>query len=384
MNSLQNNLVPFVPFVPGTSSTNSTNEHRYKLASNKVSKLDCPYCGAKKHWQRYIDIETGEVLPDIWGRCDNADKCGQWDDPYKDGYAKMIWEQENGNRSEIPNNWKPKPKKIIPQPTREPIFFNIEEFQKTLKSYDKNIFIQNLRNNVLYPFNDIEIANVIDLYHLGTIPEGYRAGAITFPFIDVNENIRTIQVKEFDANNHTKKDGTGYYHTLLEFQYKQKGEPIPGWLEAYNRNETKVSCLFGEHNLKDYPNAKIYLFEAPKTAIYSTFYFGHPRVSNILCLAVYNKSSFSFDKLKVLQGRFVYVFPDLSKDGNTFKEWETKAKEYELRMNNTRFVFSNLLEQVAPEEDRIAGLDIADYLIKLDWRQFRQKEHSGTSSFAIL
>ena len=50
MNSLQKNLVPFVPLVQGTNSTKSTNEHRYSLASNKVKKLDCPYCGAKKHW----------------------------------------------------------------------------------------------------------------------------------------------------------------------------------------------------------------------------------------------------------------------------------------------------------------------------------------------
>ena len=71
-----------------------TKEHRYTLASNKVKKLDCPYCGAKRHWQRYIDIETGEVLPEQHGRCDNSDKCGRQVTPKDTGYAKMIWEQE--------------------------------------------------------------------------------------------------------------------------------------------------------------------------------------------------------------------------------------------------------------------------------------------------
>ena len=71
-----------------------TNEHRYILASNKVPKPDCPYCGAKKHWQRYIDKKTGKVLPDLYGRCDNEEKCGRWNDPYKMGYEKTIREQE--------------------------------------------------------------------------------------------------------------------------------------------------------------------------------------------------------------------------------------------------------------------------------------------------
>jgi len=74
-----------------------------------------------------------------------------------------------------------------------------------------------------------------------------------------------------------------------------------------------------------------------------------------------------------LQRRFVYVFPDLSKDGNTFKEWETKAKEYESRLPGTRFIFSDLLEQLAPERDKSEGNDLADYLIKQDWRLFRKR-----------
>ena len=78
--------------------------------------------------------------------------------------------------------------------------------------------------------------------------------------------------------------------------------------------------------------------------------------------------------MKALKGRFVYVFPDLSKDGNTFKEWETKAKEYESRLPGTRFIFSDLLEQAAPEADKSEGNDLADFLIKLDWRRFRHLE----------
>jgi hypothetical protein len=150
---------------------------------------------------------------------------------------------------------------------------------------------------------------------------------------------------------------------------------LPEWLEAYIKQNKLVSCLFGEHLLSKYHSNPIALVEAPKTAIYGTLYFGLPETpESLIWLAVYNKGSFKFDKLKVLQGRFVYVFPDLSKDGSTFNDWKKKAEVFEKSLPKTRFIFSDLLEQLAPEADRNEGFDIADYLIKQDWRAFRKYE----------
>lgn len=347
---------------------------RYKLAIKTV-KLNCPYCGAKKHWQRYIDTKTGELLPEMYGRCDNEVKCGKWNDPYKDGYAKMIWEQEQ----KVNGVTVPKQKYFRTQSKSQPqpktVFFNVEAFKKTLQPdrYEQNIFIQNLLTRVSFPFNSKDIEKVISLYYLGTISKGYRAGSITFPFIDLKGNVRTIQVKQFNKANHTK--ATDFLHSIIEKNYTRNGKPLPEWLEAYIKQDKRVSCLFGEHLLSKYPLNPVALVEAPKTAVYGALYFGVPETpESLIWLAVYNKSSFSFDKLKVLQGRFVYVFPDLSKDGNTFKEWERKAKEYERRLPGTRFIFSDLLEHLAPERDKSEGYDLADYLIKKDWRLFRKRE----------
>lgn len=352
-------------------------KHRYTLASNKVKKLNCPYCGAKKHWQLYIDIETGEVLPEHWGRCDNEGKCNEWNDPYKDGYTKMIWEQEQGNRSELPNNWKPKRKKAIPQPTPEPVFFDIETFKQTLEPerYEKNTFIQNLFYRVQFPFEVDEVTKVIQLYRLGTVIKGSWTGAVTLPYIDKKGFVRTIQVKKFDEQNHTTVQNK--LDKVILSGLKKENRAVPEWLTKHIEYGDKYgyfTCLFGEHLLSKYHSNPVALVEAPKTAVYGTLYFGLPETpETLIWLAVYNKSSFSFDKLKVLQGRFVYVFPDLSKDGNTFKEWETKAKEYESRLPGTRFIFSDLLEQLAPERDKNEGNDLADYLIKQDWRLFRKR-----------
>jgi len=329
-------------------------------------KFICPNCG-KKSFVRYIDTETGDYLPSQYGRCDRESKCSYHLNPYLDGYAKIIREQEQ----KVTTVTVPKQKYFPPPSKPEPVYFPSDVFSQTLQDYEQNVFIQNLINRVQFPFEVKDIEAVISHYYLGTVANGYRAGAVTFPFIDIKGNVRAIQVKQFNETNHTT--GTDFLHSIIDKYYIRKDKPLPEWLQAYNKNDKKVSCLFGEHLLK-YPHNPIALVEAPKTAIYGTLYFGTPeQPENLLWLAVYNKSSFSFDKLKVLEGRDVFVFPDLSRDGSTFKEWEQKAKDYEKQLPGTRFIFSDLLEQLAPETDRQAGNDFADVLIKQDWRQFRKQ-----------
>ena len=346
-------------------------EHRYKLASNKVPKLNCPYCGAKKHWQRYIDIETGAVLPEQHGRCDNESKCGKWVTPKDTGYAKAIWEQEQGNKTD----WKPQQPKAIKKSVNKPkrAFIPVEVFNRTRAGYEQNTFIQNLLTRVDFPFEVKDIEKVISLYHLGTVQNGYRKGANTFPFIDVQGNVRAIQVKQFDEHNHTT--GTDFLHSIIEKYNTRNKKPLPVWLEAYNKNETMVSCLFGEHFLSKYPYNPVALVEAPKTAIYGTLYFGFPeQPTNLLWLAVYNLSSLNLNKCQALKGRNVYLFPDLSKDGKAFEIWSSKATEIQKQLQGTCFHVSDLLEQLAPQQDKEQGKDIADYLIKQDWRLFRKQD----------
>jgi hypothetical protein len=340
----------------------------------KGSKKNCcPECG-KMRFVRYIDSDTGQYIPGQYGRCDRENNCTYHLNPYSDGYAKAMREQKQGIKSEWQHKKKPIPAKPKTQ-TEKPIFFDFPTFKKTLQAerYEKNTFIQNLLCRVQYPFEIDDITKVIELYRLGTVENGYRSGAVTFPFIDVNGNVRTIQAKQFDEKNNTTS--TDFLHSIIEKYYQRNQKPLPEWLELYIGQEKRVSCLFGEHLLSMYPNNPIALVEAPKTAIYGTLYFGFPNNNdNLIWLAVYNKSSFSFDKLKVLKGRKVFVFPDLSNNGCTFKEWESKANDFEKRLPGTKFIFSDLLERAAPEQDKMEGMDIADYLINQDWRNFRKTE----------
>ena len=185
----------------------------------------------------------------------------------------MIWEQEQGKSSDALRRYKPvfkkKQHKIL-----KPVFIPFDVLKQTLSGYEKNVFIQNLLSRVAFPFCIDEVENTISMYRLGTLTNGYRTGANTFPFIDTQNNVRAIQVKQFDETNHTK--GTDFLHSIIEKHHARNNKPLPEWLKAYQNNEIKVSCLFGAHNLNKYPHNPIALVEAPKTAIYCTLYFGFP------------------------------------------------------------------------------------------------------------
>ncbi|TAM95847.1 MAG: hypothetical protein EPN39_14370 [Chitinophagaceae bacterium] len=335
-------------------------ETTYQYQLEKGSrKFICPNCG-KKTFVRYIDHETGDYLPERYGRCDRESNCQYHLNPYKDGYGKKDNSKE----------WTQTPeKKVFLRPTYLTLATYIPDnvLRHTLKEYDKNTFIQNLLTNIQYPFEVKDIQGVISLYYLGTI-----RSAITFPFIDADGNIVSIQMKEFDNENHTTK--TGWIHKYLENYYRHENKPFPKWLADYQKNEKIVTIPFGTHLLNKFKENPVFLVEAPKSAIYGTLYYGSPEYStyNPLWLAIGSLSYLNFERCQVLKGRDVYLFPDLSKDGSSFEKWNQKAQELQKQISGIRFEISKLIEKKADTESRNHGNDIADYLIELDWRKFRK------------
>lgn len=338
----------------------------YRFTLEKGSKKHyCPTCN-KKRFVRYVDTSKGEYLPFPYGKCDRIINCGASFNPYADGFVKSIIKEEQGFESNY------KYFNFQPQPMNKQTFFIPDEVLKnTLQGYEENKFINNLFLNVPYPFNKEDIEKIISMYYLGTITKGYRKGAITFPFIDINNKIRAIQVKQFDENNHTVS--TGFLHSMIEKQLLKENKNYPEWLVNYLKNDSKVTCLFGEHLLRLYPNNTVALVEAPKSAIYGNLYFGFPdNNKNLIWLAVYNLSSLNVAKCKALQGRKVVLFPDLSKESKAFELWKNKAEVLQNEIKGATFKVSDMLEQIATEQDKEQGKDIADFLIQHDWRLFRK------------
>lgn len=342
------------------------NNHRYQLDQSS-KKFLCPDCG-KKRFVRYIDTQQNDkYLPEIVGRCDRESKCQYHHSP-KHFFSENPDYLKNEKWTDS-QAWKTKHKPKRKAHTPQIEFFDKDVFKLTLRGYAQNVFTQNLLERVPFPFTSDDITRMIELYALGTITGDYLTGALTFPFIDINKRVRTIQVKQFDQTNHTTK--TSFLHAMIKRRLERKGEPLPDWLNAYLKNDKYVSCLFGEHLLNDYPLHTVCICEAPKTAIYGVLYFGLPDQSKLIWLATYNLSSLTFEKCKVLQGRNVVLFPDLSKDGATFEKWSKRANEFNKTIPDARFRVSDYLERLAPEQMRKQGADIADVLIQMDWKAFR-------------
>lgn len=334
-------------------------EYLYSLEKGS-KKHRCPGCN-KKSFVRYVNNETGDYLPAEVGRCDREQKCGYHAKPEKPERA--------------PHDVTPQPVRVVPLKPKKQACLPEFILNRTQSNHEKNVFLNNLKKTI--PAAEVEA--VRELYSVGTISRGYRAGAVSFPYIDTKGRINAIQVKQFGADNHTTK--TGFVHTMIEAHYKKQNKPLPDWLKRYVEQDRRINCLFGAHLLPKYPNNPVALVEAPKTAMIGTLYFGSPAESesNFIWLATYNKSSFQKYKCEVLAERFVTLFPDLG----AFNDWSEKAADIFLELKAVSFKVSDLLETSATEAERKNGLDLADYLIKFDWGQFHRKSDKSGKSEAL-
>jgi hypothetical protein len=354
-------------------------KYTFRFSLEKGSrKLECPACH-KKTYVRFQDSTTGEYLPREYGRCDRVENCGYHLNPYKDGYAKSIRDHSYGEGylSAEKTAFMPgtKSKNSYPMGNAfskpEPALIPAEILEATVNNpAEENAFIQNLLHRVPFPFEVNDVQRVADLYRLGTVAHGYRAGSLTIPYIDENGGCRFIQVKSFDQDNHTT--GTDSLTSIIERHHKKTGTALPTWLETYQKQDLRVSCLFGAHLLPLYPHNRIAIVEAPKTAIIGSLYFEIPETAkDLLWMAVYSRDTLTIEKCKALKGRTVFLLPDLSKDGSTFNLWCKKAFEISSKVPGLKMTVIDLLEKLAGESERQSGDDIADHLIRYDWRKFR-------------
>ncbi|GAB4039524.1 hypothetical protein GCM10028774_41240 [Spirosoma jeollabukense] len=84
-------------------------------------------------------------------------------------------------------------------------------------------------------------------------------------------------------------------------------------------------------------------------------------------MAIGGLTYLSLDRLKPLQGRKLVLFPDVSKGGRAFALWNHRAGQ--LRQHGFVVTISDYLEQRATDEEKAAGLDLADYLLT-QWKGY--------------
>jgi hypothetical protein len=304
--------------------------HRYTLEpyGGPKTRHHCPECQQRdKTFALYIDTETGEAISPGVGRCNRESSCGYHFKP------KQYFEQ-NGIQFD-----KPQPRQYMqPKPKRKPFsFIPMDLFKGSLQGYEANHFTSYL---ISLFGNDIT-NELISKYFIGT--SKHWNGATVFWQIDTQGKVRTGKIM--------------LYSPTTGKRIKQPFNHISWVHKAIKQPEFELrQCLFGEHLLKG--NTKpVAIVESEKTAIIASVY-----LPCFIWVAVGSLSNLNADKCSSLAGRTVCLFPDL----NGFDRWSTKAKELS---HLASFTVSDLLECKATEAEREQGFDLADYLIKFDFRE---------------
>lgn len=326
-------------------------DHRYILEPYKTpaSRYDCPGCGKRKTFSRYLDTETGEHLHPSVGRCNREINCGYH-------YTPKQYFQDNRHLFAPPQPKQyAKPKQAQTSQQKPVSFIPFDVFEKSRKAYGENNFVIFLYNHFDKFYGEgLEITNrLIENYFIGTSKHWY--GANVFWQI-AKDGIRTGKIMLYNPDTGKRvKESINWVHSVLK-------------IENFNLQQ----CFFGEHLLNG--NTKpVAIFESEKTAAIASVYF-----PEMICIACGGLQGLSPGKCKVLQGRTVILYSDLSaqKPGNpsAFELWSEKKKELSRLFPGIRFTISDLLERSATEAEREQGLDLADFLIRHDYRDFQQPE----------
>ena len=361
-----------------------SNQPYLEKYSGRKSRHECPACHDKHSFTYYLNGDTGQVIDKAVGRCDHESGCGyhytpkeyRRDNPGQ--FPESIKKRRNLKKPDklnvittvksnaMENNGettdKPTANRRIAGITKEQGPGRIPK-QYLIQSlgYDSNLvaFLCSIFDRYILESPTIE--RLISYYYLGCT----KNGSVIYWQLDTKKRIRTGKIMQYDpATGKRIKNATGAIDWI---HAKLKRDNI--LTEDFNL----VQCLFGEHLLPKYPDKIVALVEAEKSAL-----IGAGVYPEYLWLATGGRSQLSIDKFQVLRGRTVIMFPDTDTDDKTYSLWCEKAKELE-GMGCTVTV-SDLLEQMATDEDRASGLDIADYLIHQLKATVPESEHRPSST----
>ena len=289
--------------------------------------MNCPNCN-EKTFTRYIDIETKEHIHNTVGKCNRESKCCYH-------YTPKEYFTQNNISFDKKQPYSFPIKKAVQQLKQTSLITN-DDFKASLKNYNNNNFVKFL--NTL--FGTEVAAGLIDKYNIGTSKRWN--GANIFWQKDIKGNIRTGKIMLYNPNSGKRTKYIDWVHNVIkqsEFVLEQ--------------------CLFGEHLLEN-ETMPIAIVESEKTAIISSIY-----LPQFIWVATGSLQNLTKERCRVLRGRIVALFPDLK----GLDKWNIKAKELSYLAT---FTVSTLLERKATEQEKEEGLDLADYLIKYDYKDFNK------------
>lgn len=324
--------------------------YRYQLQpyAGPSSRTTCPACGKSRSFTRYVDTQTGELLPDRFGRCDRLVKCSFFHHPYgsrsKGGAGDGLRTQRR--QTEVGT----KQPHVVVNPPQRLLTLPQDVYQASLRHYERNHLAGLLRDH----FGAGMAAELCNRFHLGT--STHWPGACVYWLLDTKNQVLGGQVVLYDETGHTVKQPyrhTTWPHIALARAYQQRGKLKPTWLTEYATYGQKSPCLFGLPQLAvEVATKPIALVESAKTAIVAT-----PYLPEFIWMATMGLSYLTAERLMPLRGRRITLFPD----AGALAQWQRKAAE----LHSQGFDISTVdtIENFATPAEREKGLDLADILL---------------------
>jgi len=327
------------------------NGNRFILQKYKgrSTRHECPQCHRPHCFTRYIDTEGVISFPDYVGRCDHENRCGYHYTPKQFFHdnpdaKKLLFDKDGGNFksakvSKVPHIREQE----LQEPKVEPYYFDQEFMRRTLGHYSmNNLYLFMARN-----FGRENTEEMFLGYGVGTAKLWH--GATVFWQIDVNGRQRDGKIMMYDAESghrsREERHHVNWLHSLMGID-----------------KERIRQCFFGEHLIRKENNQtkKIAIVESEKTAIIASFY-----LPQLVWIAAGGKDGMlSQADLSIFNGREVIFFPDLGMASN----WRKKAISWQRQGINVKVY--DFIEQNASEVDTLDGLDIADYLLQEEPREY--------------
>ncbi|MCB0532596.1 MAG: hypothetical protein KDD14_10405, partial [Saprospiraceae bacterium] len=238
-----------------------------------------------------------------------------------------------------------------PAPAKPVSFIPPDLFRGGLKSYGNN----NLAKFLSARLGRETAETLVARYYVGT--SNQWPGANVFWQVDSRGKVRSGKVMLYDpeTGRRDKQKKPTWAHAVLK---------LPG----FNLQQ----CFFGEHLLAQNPGKTVAIVESEKTALIASAYL-EPK--GFVWLASGGLGMLKAERCTVLQGRQIVLYPDAglphAQDGKMpFEKWSIEADK--LRQAGYRVSVSELLEQKATPTEREKGFDLADYLLRFDFSEFRQ------------
>jgi len=318
----------------------------------------------KRHhvFVRYIDRESGEYLSNDVGRCDREIKCGYH-------YTPGEYFQDNPQRVNLDNPFTLPTQRIKKKEATEVITTIPRElYDGCLKNRNQNSLFRYLAKVL----DDIDAASMVfERYLVGT--SKHWLGATVFPQIDISGNIRQLKIMDYNpaTGKRKKSQDESWKWCRKQKDWKKDvnnndkiffaGKAIMG----YPQNASFQQCFFGEHLLREKEKV-VAIVESEKTAMIASVY-----IPNYLWLATggVNGCRWTDEKVyQVLCDRQLVFVPDL----NAYEKWAVKASVISKTAQSIRLF--DLLERKATAEEKTAGLDLADYLVRFKLSEFQNAQ----------